>query len=222
MEKSLTPKQQRFVEEYLLDLNATQAAIRAGYSKKTARNIASENMAKPDIQQAITTATRERSEATRIDAAWVLRRLTDEATADLAELYDKDGGLKPVKDWPLVWRQGLVQGVDVDETFEAGARLAKVTRVRLSDRIRRLELIGKHVDIQAFAERKEITGPGGGPIQFEASIMQAARSILYLLRKGEELAGPSGLQQENPPMKTIASSPEPRGGDTEGDKGVPQ
>ena len=50
---NLTPKQQRFVEEYLIDLNATQAAIRSGYSEKTARDIGCENLAKPNIAKAI-------------------------------------------------------------------------------------------------------------------------------------------------------------------------
>ncbi len=73
--KKLTPKQQCFIEEYLIDLNATAAAIRAGYSPRTARAIACENLAKPDIQEAIAEAKRERSEATKIDAEWVLREL---------------------------------------------------------------------------------------------------------------------------------------------------
>ena len=51
--KKLTPKQERFVDEYLLDLNATQAAIRAGYSKRSARAIGAENLTKPNIQQRI-------------------------------------------------------------------------------------------------------------------------------------------------------------------------
>ena len=50
---NLTPKQQRFCEEYAVDLNATQAAIRAGYSSKTARSIGQENLTKPDIQNYI-------------------------------------------------------------------------------------------------------------------------------------------------------------------------
>ena len=62
MNAKLTPKQQRFIDEYLIDLNATQAAIRAGYSPRTARAIACENLAKPDIQEAIAEAKRERSE----------------------------------------------------------------------------------------------------------------------------------------------------------------
>ena len=70
--KKLTPKQHRFVEEYLIDLNATKAAARARYSEKTARQIGSENLSKPAIQEAIERAKRDRSEATKIDAEYVL------------------------------------------------------------------------------------------------------------------------------------------------------
>ena len=59
----MTNRQQIFVEEYLQDFNATQAAIRAGYSKKTARAIAAENLTKPDISVAINTALNERKNA---------------------------------------------------------------------------------------------------------------------------------------------------------------
>jgi hypothetical protein len=71
----LTHKQTRFVEEYLVDLNATQAAIRAGYSERTARQIASENLSKPDIQQAI--AARQQELAER--RLWTLDRMVAQA-----------------------------------------------------------------------------------------------------------------------------------------------
>ena len=70
---SLTAKQRCFVEEYLVDLNATQAAIRAGYSEKTAADIGCENLTKPNIQQAIAEAMQARSERTEIEADQVLR-----------------------------------------------------------------------------------------------------------------------------------------------------
>ena len=76
----LTARQTRFVGEYLIDLNGTQAAIRAGYSRKTARNIASENLAKPDIQEAIQKAQKARSERTRITQDQVIQGLRKEAT----------------------------------------------------------------------------------------------------------------------------------------------
>ena len=101
----MTPKQARFVEEFLFDLNATQAAIRAGYSAKTAKAIGCENLAKPDIAAAIAEAQAARSERTKIDTDWVLTRLADEVTADLAGLYAESGALKPISEWPLIWRR---------------------------------------------------------------------------------------------------------------------
>lgn len=154
----MTPKQQRFVEEYLIDLNATQAAIRAGYSAKTARQIGDENLSKPVIAEAIGRAQAERSEKTRIDAEWLLTRLADETTADIADLYDEDGGLKPVHNWPLIWRQGLVAGLDVEEIRTEGAVVGIIRKLKLSDRVKRLELIGKHIDVQAFKDKVEHTG----------------------------------------------------------------
>ncbi|WP_333571326.1 terminase small subunit [Sphingomonas sp.] len=156
---SLTPKQQRFVEEYLIDLNATQAAIRAGYSQQTAHAIGHENLSKPEVTAAIAEAKADRSERTRIDAAWVLTRLAEEAEADMSDLYDEAGALKPVKDWPVIWRKGLVAGIKaVEERDERGNVVGMVREVKLSDRIKRIELIGKHIDVQAFKDKVEHTG----------------------------------------------------------------
>lgn len=155
---TLTAKQERFVEEYLIDLNATQAAIRAGYSEKTARQVGAENLSKPVIAGKIAEAQSERSTRTKIDADWVLSRLACEADADLADLYDEDGGLKPVHEWPEIWRKGLVAGLDVEEVKSEGVVIAHVRKVKLSDRMKRIELIGKHVDVQAFREQVEHKG----------------------------------------------------------------
>lgn len=86
MSDSLTPKQQRFVEEYLVDLNATQAAIRAGYSEKTAYSIGQENLNKPEIASAIEAAQKKLSERTEITQDMVLRRWWEIANADPNEL----------------------------------------------------------------------------------------------------------------------------------------
>jgi len=149
----MTPKQQRFVDEYLIDLNATQAAIRAGYSAKTANEQGARLLANVSVRNAVSEAKAKRSKKTGIDAAWVLSRLAAEAFADLADLYDEQGRVKPVKDWPLVWRQGLVAGIEV-ETIGEGA--GHVTKLKISERIKRVELIGKHVDVQAFKEKLEV------------------------------------------------------------------
>jgi len=158
----MTPKQAAFVREYLIDLNAAAAARRAGYSERTARQMGDENLSKPDIAAAIAAAQAERAERTKVDSDWVLKRLADEADADLADIYDEIGNLKPIHQWPLIWRQGLVQGVEtvterVGEDADGNPEYAQVKKVKLSDRIKRVDLIGKHVDVQAFKEKVDVT-----------------------------------------------------------------
>lgn len=148
MAEKLTPLQARFVEEYLLDLNASQAAGRAGSKAKDLSVAGAEFLANPRVSAAIDAAKAARSKETQIDANWVLTRLAAEAEADVADLYDEDGRLLPVKEWPKIWRQGLVAGVKTHVSEDGVA----IIDVKLSDRIRRLELIGKHVKVNAFQE----------------------------------------------------------------------
>lgn len=73
--EKLTPKQERFVDEYLIDLNATAAAVRAGYNEKTARIIASQNLSKLNIQRALAVRLKARQERTEISQDWVVNNL---------------------------------------------------------------------------------------------------------------------------------------------------
>ena len=155
--KKLTAKQEAFINEYLIDLNATQAAIRAGYSKKTANRIATENLSKPVLAAAIAQAKLKRAKRTQIDADWLLKRLSVEAEADIADLYDENNKLRPVRDWPLIWRQGLVSGVKTQKVSEE----ISVIDIRVSDRVRRLELLGKHISVGAFRDNIGLTGGDG-------------------------------------------------------------
>lgn len=154
----MTPKQTRFVEEYLLDLNATQAAARAGYSEKTANEQGARLLANASVAAAVKDALEARGERTKINADWMLTRLAAEAEADLADLYDDNGNLLPVKQWPLIWRQGLVAGVETVREKGRGddESDSHVDKIKISDRVKRLELIGKHVDVQAFKDRMEV------------------------------------------------------------------
>lgn len=162
---ALTEKQKAFVEEYLVDLNATHAAIRAGYSERTAYSKGNALLRHPEVATEIATAKLARSERTRVDADWLLARLAAEVEADIADLYDDNGALKPVKEWPEIWRKGLVAGLDVEEIKADGRTVGLIRKVKLSDRTRRLEMIGKHIDVAAFTEKHEHTGEGGGPMQ---------------------------------------------------------
>lgn len=194
--RKLTPKQQRFVDEYLVDLNATRAAVRAGYSQKTADVQGPRLLGNVGVGRAITEATAKRQERTKIDADWVLQRLALEADADLADIYDEKGALKPVSQWPMVWRKGLIAGVETAQEFEEVDGQKKpcgmVHKVKISDRIRRLELIGKHVGVGAFIDRHEHTGKDGGPIEVtDISEAEYARRIAFALSQGLQQAKPN-------------------------------
>jgi phage terminase small subunit len=165
----MTAKQAAFVQEYLIDMNATQAAIRAGFSKRSAFRIAYQLLEKTHVSQAIKAAMTQRIEKTGIDAEWLLRRLVAEVEADLADLYDATGALKPVQQWPEVWRKGLVAGVEVEELRVDGASVGTVSKIRLSDRVKRLELIGKHVNVNAFGD------PAASQVNVQVNIANLAQ-----------------------------------------------
>ena len=83
-----------------------------------------------------------------------MTRLANEVEADLNDIYDADGALLPVSEWPLIWRQGLVTGIDVEIIKGPdGTEMGVVKKIKISDRIKRIELIGRHVSVKAFEDR---------------------------------------------------------------------
>lgn len=129
----MNPRQIRFVEEYLIDLNATQAAIRAGYSVKTARKIGSENLTKPDIQAAIQIAQLARSERTQITVDKVLEdieliKLNAMQQEDDGKMINHAGALKACE------LQGKHLKMFVDKVEHSGGQtLHVITGVNAAD-----------------------------------------------------------------------------------------
>ena len=161
MSSSLTPKQSRFVEEFLLDLNAKQAAIRAGYSLKTAKQQASRLLTNVDVAAAVDKAKRERSEATEIDAKWVLQQAVNVYQRVTQEV-------RPVLN-PKT-RNQVFDG-EGHAVFAFNAAAAN----------RALEIIGKHVGVAAFRDRVEVSG--GASL---AERIQAGRDRAYQIRNQTE------------------------------------
>ena len=157
---ALTAKQQAFVLEYLVDLNASQAAIRAGYSKKTAGQIGDENLKKPQIAQAIMEAKSSRNERVKINADYVLNRLVEIDQLDVLDILRDDMSFKPLSEWPKGWRQYLV-GFDIAEMFEGQgddrSMVGLMKKIKWPDKVKNLELLGKHVAVSAFREQVEVS-----------------------------------------------------------------
>jgi len=148
----LTPKQQGFVAEYLLDLNATQAAIRAGYSKATAYSIGQENLNKPEIQSAISEAQARRQGRTEVGQDRVIKELAAIAFLDIRKLFDEGGDLKPVHALDEATARAL-RGIEVQVSCGDGGEVTRTHKVRAWDKVRALELLGRHLKL--FTEKVE-------------------------------------------------------------------
>lgn len=146
-----TKKQQRFVEEYLVDLNATQAAIRAGYSVKTANRIASENLVKVGIQEAIQEAMRARSERTKVIADDVVRELARLAFADMGDYVSWGPAGVRLKDSSELPEGASIAVLEVSETTTKDGGTVKF---KLHDKKGALDSLAKHLGM--FIERKNI------------------------------------------------------------------
>jgi phage terminase small subunit len=154
MAKALTAKQQVFVQEYLVDLNATQAAIRAGYSQKTAGWIGNQLLAKTHIAEAVQKAMAKREHRTEITQDMVLREYAKLAFLDPRRFYDDAGNLLPVKELPDDVAAALSSMEVVTE--RAGELEIAVRKIKFSDKKAALDSIARHLGM--FKDKTELTG----------------------------------------------------------------
>jgi len=186
----LTKKQKKFCDEYLIDLNATQAAIRAGYSEKTARFIGAENLTKPNIQEYIQQRMNAREKRTEITQDMVLRELAKIAFSngsDFAKVVTK-----PRK--KMVWNDEIqeyeekeieeqfVEIIDTDklpDDKKAAIASIKETKhgivVESCDKVKALELIGRHLGM--FKDKIELSGQVNNPFD-ELSVEELKKLIV--------------------------------------------
>ncbi|EDS5131225.1 terminase small subunit [Salmonella enterica subsp. enterica serovar Minnesota] len=161
--KPLTAMQEAYAQEYTkCPENQTQAAINAGFSPNTAAVKASVMMRDERIQKRIAELMEERNKRLRVSADYVLLRLVEIDQMDVIDILDDEGGLKPISQWPKVWRTSI-SAVDInrirmamkDDEEDIESTLQKI---KWPDKVKNLELIGKHVDVNAFKERLEVSG----------------------------------------------------------------
>lgn len=153
-----TGRPRLFCEYYMADngLNGALAARRAGYSAASSAATAYRLINDPLCQGYIAKLSKERSERLQVDSDYVLRRLYDMDQMDIIDILRDDMTLKPLSEWPKIWRQSL-NGVEIADLFENEGDARKVMgvlkKIKWIDRLKNLELLGKHVDVGAFADR---------------------------------------------------------------------
>ncbi|MCL2357114.1 MAG: terminase small subunit [Defluviitaleaceae bacterium] len=147
----MTAKQARFVEEYLIDLNGTQAAIRAGYSPNAASAIASENLSKPNISAAVAVAMAERSKRTGITADRVLEEIAKLGFVNAADVITEEGAVNgaAMRDDTAAIQSVRVKIIPTED----GDIIER--EIKLYDKTRNLELLGRHLGL--FNDKLAIT-----------------------------------------------------------------
>ena len=158
MPKPLTPKQRKFISEYLIDRNATQAAIRAGYSKKTADVQGPRLLGKVRKTKFFQNKIKKQEERTEITADRILKELWRLGTVDIRQAFKPDGTLKDIKDIPEDVARAI-GGIEVDEIYTGGTKKLSrghTKKIKFWKKTEALELLGKHLKL--FIERFDITG----------------------------------------------------------------
>lgn len=166
----LTAKQVRFVDEYLVDFNATQAAIKAGYKAKTAHVIGAENLRKPKIAEEIARRQKDLQRRTEISQDRVVKELARIAFADASDYAcietltyeNEDGTVSPVQ---IVSPKDTGALSDDQRAAIAGIKQgANGIEIKLHDKIKALELLGRHIGM--FNDKLSLSGSDGGPLTF--------------------------------------------------------
>ena len=141
MARKLTDKQKKFVEEYLIDLNATQACIRAGYKTKTAMEQGYQLLQKTSVQEAIAESMAERSRRTGINQDRIVQELARIAFVKITDVVDPDGEINTnASDDDLA----CIESYKVEDSDSVNGSSSK-REVKLASKIKALELLGKHV-----------------------------------------------------------------------------
>lgn len=159
----MTPKQAIFVAEYLIDGNAARAARMAGYEESSARVTGARLLTNANIAAAIAHGQARAAEKCEVRAERTLRKLAEIAYGDVAELLDEDGSVLPVPRMKEGART-LIAGLDIEVTDGPGRVRTVAQKVKIADRIRALELLGKYQKLfgdGAFGATVET--PGGLP-----------------------------------------------------------
>ena len=136
---NLTDKQLMFCHEYLKDFNATQAAIRAGYSKKTARQVGSENLSKPNIQDFLNELKHEIHERNEVTIDEVLQELANMMRFDPIDFYGDDGNIRPLQELPPLARRCLT-AIDIHSIEDMNTAITtKISKFKYVDKLAVIE-----------------------------------------------------------------------------------
>ena len=177
---ALTPKQAKFCVEYLIDLNGTQAAIRAGYSENTARQIAAENLSKPDIVEELNRLRGEIAKTTKITPERILQEYARIGFSDVRKTLGPDGQLKNPQEWDDD-TAAAIAGVEVvtrTSGYGDDAAVEYVHKIKTWDKKAALDSMAKHLGM--FDGKKGVDDPE--ETEEEKSLRSIGRKLAFVLQ----------------------------------------
>ena len=143
---ALTPKKRMFAKEYLVDLNATQSAIRAGYSKKTSHSQGERLLRDVDVQALVHGAMKRRSERVEVTSERVLAEIAKVAFSDVRKIFDESGALIRISDLDDE-AAACIAGCEIVTVNRGEGEVEYVAKVKMADKLKALELAGKHLGL---------------------------------------------------------------------------
>jgi phage terminase small subunit len=185
-ERPLTPQQEAFCQQVVLNGGDKSAAYRKAYPKSLKNKDESINSMASRLFANIKVASRVKELQTKaaelaerkfsVDAEYILRRLHEVDVMDVADILYEDGAIKPIIEWPPAWRQNI-SAIEVTE-LNAGRDDQKtlvgvLKKIKWPDKTRNRELLGKHVMVNAFRDQVGISDPQGKPLAIIAAEMPA-------------------------------------------------
>jgi len=191
--KPLNPQQRAFAEHYISTpaekRDATASAIAAGYSPKTAKSQGSRLLTHPGVRDRIIAVDQSlRTKVAMIDRAWLLTEAVHLWETQLSDLFNEDGTLKPIHEMPKD-AQKLVGGFEVTETTTDGGTRIRVGKVKIIDRLRVLDMIGRNTDVNAFGDREKAAAAGSFAELLRALTSAASKSEAIDVEKVLKLVG---------------------------------
>ncbi len=195
----LSPREYRFVEEYIVDLNGKAAAIRAGLGKtpKSATEIASRMRRKLAVAAAISKLMAERSGATE---SRIVEELGNIAFANLADFVRIEKGALVVTDTAKLSKDQQAAICEITETVNEHGRTLKV---KLCDKVAALDRLAKVLTM--YRERVELSGPNGGPVQIE----DAKARLAEMIGIARDLSNDAKIVEILPPTHRLTRAPMP-------------
>lgn len=198
--EGLNDRERAFVEQYVVDLNPTEAAVRAGLGKtrKSSTEIASRMRKTPKVAEAISRLMTERSGVT---GAAVLNEIGRIAFAKFTDFARIEGGQLVITDTSKLTEDQMAAIAEISETVGEGGRTIKI---KLHDKLHALDRMARALGL--YKERVEMSGPNGGPIQVEDAVARLRERVEAMARRKE---GEVAVEIQPPLKRIAAATPQP-------------